>query len=179
MKMRSGAVMAVVALSVAACAPATGGPGAPGRFGADFAGTPRFINPGTMAALDGFTHAVQVGLTLYVSGEVPLDSTGKLVGPGDLAAQARQAFANLATVLNLAGAQPGDLVRLKVYVVNLRPGDFDVIRQAAGPKFFPPRQAPAGTVLGVQALPGAGMLVAVDAVAQLKGLFPDRTAPSF
>src|SRR5207249_6360462 len=35
----------------------------------------RYINPGTLAALPGFTHAVRIGPTLYVSGEVALDST--------------------------------------------------------------------------------------------------------
>jgi len=78
--------------------------GPPGGFGPE--GT-RYINPGTLAALDGFTHAVKVGLTIYISGEVPLDSTGHLVGPGDLRAQARQAFANLAFVLQIAGAAGG------------------------------------------------------------------------
>src|SRR5256712_13087628 len=66
----------------------------------------RYINPGTLAALPGFTHAVRIGPTLYVSGEVALDSTGRLVGPGDLSAQAAQAFANLATVLRIGGATP-------------------------------------------------------------------------
>src|SRR2546430_1106886 len=66
----------------------------------------RYINPGTLAALPGFTHAVRIGPTLYVSGEVALDSTGRLVGPGDLGAQATQAFANLATVLRIGGASP-------------------------------------------------------------------------
>ena len=51
----------------------------------------RYINPGTLAALPGFTHAVKVGPTVYVSGEVSLDSTGQLVGAGDLRAQATQA----------------------------------------------------------------------------------------
>ena len=51
----------------------------------------RYINPGTMAGLDGFTHAVKVGTTVYVSGEVALDSLGHLVGPGDLKAQAASA----------------------------------------------------------------------------------------
>ena len=64
----------------------------------------RYINPGTMAGLDGFTHAVKVGTTVYVSGEVALDSLGQLVGPGDLKAQAAQAFANLSQVLRIAGA---------------------------------------------------------------------------
>src|SRR5438105_6788364 len=48
----------------------------------------RYINPGTLAALPGFTHAVRIGPTLYVSGEGALDSTGRLVGPGAAAAQA-------------------------------------------------------------------------------------------
>src|SRR3989442_1895341 len=66
----------------------------------------RYINPGTLAALPGFTHAVRIGPTLYVSGEVALDSTGRLVGPGDVGAQAAQAFANLPTVLPIGGAAP-------------------------------------------------------------------------
>src|SRR4029077_6714662 len=67
----------------------------------------RYINPGTLAALPGFTHAVKVGSPVYVSGEVALDSTGQLVGPGDLRAQATQAFANLATVLRIGGGGRG------------------------------------------------------------------------
>src|SRR5438034_11295335 len=66
----------------------------------------RYINPGTLAALPGFTHAVRIGPTLYVSGEVGLDSTGRLVGPGDLGAQPAQAFASRATGLRMGGARP-------------------------------------------------------------------------
>src|SRR5256885_14911339 len=90
--------------------------------------SPRYINPGTLAALPGFTHAVRIGPTLYVSGEVALDSTGRLVGPGDLGAQATQAFANLATVLRIGGATPGDVAKLTIYVVNYSPKDLDRIR---------------------------------------------------
>ena len=145
------------------------GPG--DRFGPE--GGTRYINPGTLAALDGFTHAVKVGLTIYVSGEVPLDSLGHLVGPGDLRAQARQAFANLAFVLQIAGAAPADVSKLDIYVVNLHPGDFAVIKEA-GADFFPQRHPPAGTVLGVQSLPRDGMLIAIDAVANPRGLIPPR-----
>jgi enamine deaminase RidA (YjgF/YER057c/UK114 family) len=168
-----GLVVGLVVWS-AACAPAgPGGPPAPSRF----EGTPRYINPGTMAALDGFTHAVKVGLTIYVSGEVALDSTGQIVGPGDLAAQARQAFANLAFVLHIAGANPADVVKLNVYVVGYRPEDLAVIREA-GAQFFPQRDPPAGIVLGVQSLPRDSLLIAVDAVAQMRGLFePRRRGP--
>jgi len=165
---------ALAALVVGACTPAGGGYGGgppPGRV--EPASGRRFVNPGTMAALDGFTHAVRIGFTTYVSGEVPLDSTGKLVGPGDLKAQARQAFANLALVLRIAGNEPSDIVKLTVYVVNYRPESLAAIREAA-PDFFPAGNPPAGIVLGVQALPKDGMLIAVDAIAQAPALFRPR-----
>jgi enamine deaminase RidA (YjgF/YER057c/UK114 family) len=156
-----------------------GGPG--GRWGGGFDPTAtRYINPGTLAALDGFTHAVRVGQMVYVSGEVALDSMGGLVGPGDLVAQARQAFANLEFVLNIAGVSPSDVVQLNVYVVGYRPADWARIREA-GAKFFPQRNPPAGNVLGVVALPREGLLIAVDAVAVMKATFrpirDDRAAP--
>ena len=168
------AIVGVVGLG---CAPAMGqgrveGGGPGGRMGGggfDPTAT-RYINPGTLAALDGFTHAVRVGQMVYVSGEVALDSTGRLVGPGDLAAQARQAFANLAFVLDLAGVSPTDVVQLNVYVVGFKPADWATIREA-GAKFFPQRNPPAGTVLGVAALPREGLLIAVDAIGVVKATF--------
>ena len=150
---------------VAACAAPM--PGAI-RQGPDPVST-RYINPGTLAALPGFTHAVKVGPTVYVSGEVALDSTGQLVGPGDLRAQATQAFANLSTVLRIAGVAPVDIAKLTIYVVNAKPGDFDVIR-AAAPDFFPQRNPPAGTLVGVVTLPREGLLIAVDATAVVRAM---------
>jgi enamine deaminase RidA (YjgF/YER057c/UK114 family) len=133
----------------------------------------RYINPGTLAALPGFTHAVRIGSTLYVSGEVALDSAGRLVGPGDLGAQAVQAFANLATVLRIGGATPADVAKLTIYVMNYSPRTLDVIRQAA-PDFFPQRNPPAGIVVGVQSLPQEGLLIAVDATAVVRAMILPR-----
>jgi enamine deaminase RidA (YjgF/YER057c/UK114 family) len=135
--------------------------------------TTRYINPGTLAALPGFTHAVRIGPTLYVSGEIALDSTGRLVGPGDLHAQAVQAFANLSTVLRIGGATPADVAKLTIYVVNYSPKDLDAIRQAA-PDFFPQRNPPAGIVVGVQSLPQDGLLIAVDATAVVRAMILPR-----
>src|SRR5256884_885030 len=118
----------------------------------------RYINPGTLAALPGFTHAVRIGSTLYVSGEVALDSTGRLVGPGDVRAQAAQAFANLATVLRIGGATPADVAQLTLFVVQYSPQDLEAIRPAA-PGFFPPRHPPAGDVVrGVGRPPQGGVV---------------------
>jgi enamine deaminase RidA (YjgF/YER057c/UK114 family) len=164
-------VFAAFTLILVGCAVPSGG--FSGQQGAEPA-TRRFVNPGTMAQLDGFTHAVRIGFVTYVSGEVPLDSAGHLVGAGDLSAQAKQAFANLNLVLRIAGNVPSDVVKLTVYVVNYHPQDLAVIRQAA-PEFFPEKNPPTGLVLGVQALPQDGMLIAVDAIAQAPAMFRPRT----
>ena len=161
--MRS-AVPSVVAVVLLAACPV--GPPPSMRTGPEPAST-RYINPGTLAALPGFTHAVRIGATLYVSGEVALDSTGRLVGVGDLRAQAAQAFANLATVLRIGGTTPGDVAKLTIYVVNYSPKDLETIR-AAAPEFFPQRNPPAGTVIGVESLPQDGLLIAVDATAAIR-----------
>ncbi|MGH7537007.1 MAG: RidA family protein [Gemmatimonadales bacterium] len=164
-------VVAVLAGFGVGCAPVGGFGGPPGA--ADFDPGTRFIHPGTLPGIEGFTHAVKVGPTIYISGQVALDSTGRLVGPGDLRAQARQAFANLAFVLQIAGARPADVVKLTLYVVNYRPEDLAIIREA-GAEFFPERNPPAGIVVGVQSLPKEGLLIAVDGIAQTRGMFQPR-----
>src|SRR2546428_11935611 len=97
--MRIALLTPAAAVVFAACVAPT-----PGtlRSGPDPVNT-RYINPGTLAALPGFTHAVKAGSTGYVSGEVALDSTRQLAWAGDLPAQSAQAFVNLATVLRIAG----------------------------------------------------------------------------
>src|SRR5437764_712032 len=168
-RMRIALLTPAAALVFAACVAPT-----PGtlRSGPDPVNA-RYINPGTLAALPGFTHAVKVGPTVYVSGDVSLDSTGQLVGAGDLRAQAAQAFANLATVLRIAGVTPADVAKLTIYVVNAKPTDLDVIR-AAAPDFFPQRNSPAGTIVGVQSLPREGLLIAVDATAVARAMILPR-----
>src|SRR5690348_17369236 len=167
--MRS-AVPSVVAVVLLAACPV--GPPPSMRTGPEPAST-RYINPGTLAALPGFTHAVRIGATLYVSGEVALDSTGALVGAGDLGTQAEQAFANLTTVLRIGGATPADVAKLTIYVVNYAPGDLERIR-AAAPDFFSRRSPPAGIMVGVQALPQPGLLIAVDATAVVRAMVLPR-----
>jgi enamine deaminase RidA (YjgF/YER057c/UK114 family) len=162
--MRTSRFVVLTAAFVACAAPPTGFRGGP-----EPAAT-RYINPGTLAALPGFTHAVKVGQTVYISGEVALDSLGHLVGRGDLAVQARQAFSNLAMVLRIAGAVPADVTKLTIYVVNAGPRDFETVRQT-GAEFFPDRNPPAGVVVGVQSLPMDGLLIAVDATAVVRAMF--------
>jgi enamine deaminase RidA (YjgF/YER057c/UK114 family) len=154
-----------------------GPPAAPGTAGM---GTmypdptrPSYLNPGTPAVLPGFTSVIRNGNSVYVSGQVALNDSGAVVGAGDLAAQARQAFANLTRVLEIAGAIPSEVLRLNIFVVNLKAGDWDIIRQE-GAAFFPVRNPPVGTLVGVQALPRDGLLIAIDASAVVRAQFRPR-----
>ncbi|MGH7645756.1 MAG: RidA family protein [Gemmatimonadales bacterium] len=108
--------------------------------------------------------AVRFGRTVFVSSQVAVDSSGAVVGAGDLRAQAERAFANLTAVLQAARAAPRDVVQLTIYVVDYRPEDLATIR-AAAPAYFPGRNPPLTTVLGVQALVRSGLRIAVQATA--------------
>ena len=90
--------------------------------------------------------SVRVGRTLYIAGQLGVDSTNTLAGT-DLHAQAARAFANLAAVLQAAGASPRDVTALTIYVVNYRPADLETIRDAASA--YITANAPIITVLGV------------------------------
>jgi enamine deaminase RidA (YjgF/YER057c/UK114 family) len=76
--------------------------------------TANFINPQTMHHPAGYTHLVEVtaGRPVYIAGQVALDPTGALVGPGDIRAQARQVFDNLQAALQAVGAGFEQVVKL-------------------------------------------------------------------
>ncbi|MBI4501403.1 MAG: RidA family protein [Gemmatimonadetes bacterium] len=112
----------------------------------------------------GSSPAVRVGRMIYTAGQVALDAEGSIVGEGDLHAQTVKAFANLAAVLQAARARPSDVVRLTIYVVNYKPQDLAMIREA-GAAFLPRSDAPALTVLGVQSLYREGLLISIEATA--------------
>jgi enamine deaminase RidA (YjgF/YER057c/UK114 family) len=124
--------------------------------------------------LEGLPHAVRVGFTVYVSAMVPLDSSGHLVGAGDLTAQARQVIRNLASVMRAARGVPGDVVRATIYIRDLTPDKVAAVRDAVldGLDRAAP---PALTVVGVSAFTEPGIEVMVDATGQLRSEFPDRS----
>jgi len=128
------------------------------------------INPDTMydSVSLGFSHAVEQrgGRTIHLAGQVAYDSDRKLVGEGDLVAQARQVLANLNRVLAAAGATPADVVRLRTYVVDHSP-------EKLGPvigeiKAFYAGAVPApNTFIGVQSLALPQFLIEIEADAAL------------
>lgn len=102
---------------------------------------------------------------VFVAGQEPEDSHGRLVGPGDVAAQARQVFGNLGRALAAAGARPDQVAKITIYVVDHRPELLPVI-EAARVGLFGDHK-PADTLVGVPTLAIPGYLVEVDAIAVL------------
>ena len=78
------------------------------------------VNPPTLPKPLGYSHAweVQGGKTLYLAGQVAVDSAGKLVGKDDLVAQFRQVCENLKAILLARGGQLNDIVKLNIYVLS-------------------------------------------------------------
>jgi enamine deaminase RidA (YjgF/YER057c/UK114 family) len=105
----------------------------------------------------------------FIAGQVAIDRHGEFVGPGDYALQARQCFLNIAAAIEAVGAQPTDLVRMTVHVVNHTPELISRIFEA-GKKVFPDEwPAPATTYLGVACLALPEWLIEIDAVVGLPG----------
>lgn len=100
---------------------------------------------------------------VFVSGQEPEDLDGKLVGRGDLAAQARQVFANLGRALAAAGAGPAQVARITIYVVDYDRDECLPIIEKARVGLFGDHK-PADVVLGVARL-SPGYLIEVDAIA--------------
>lgn len=77
------------------------------------------INPPSLAAPSGFSHAVvATGTTVFLAGQTGMDSSGAIV-PGGVAAQFEQALTNLLEALAAAGGSPADLASLTVYIVDM------------------------------------------------------------
>ena len=108
-----------------------------------------------------YTDAVVAGDLLFVSGLVGVDRHGALVGGDDVAAQARQVFANMRAVLDEAGCRFEDVVKVTVYLTDVDDR----------PKINPVRQEvfgsirPASTLVEVSRLAVPGAKVEIDAVA--------------
>ena len=114
----------------------------------------------------GFTQVVTSppGKLVFVSGQVAWDEDMKVVGAGDLAAQATQAASNLEKALAAAGATMADLTQVRLYVVNYSPDCLGPL----GPAFkalAASGKPPAQTLIGVQALATPELLIEIEAVA--------------
>ena len=124
----------------------------------------RYLSPDTLPPPFGYSQVVDAPASrvVYVSGQVPLDAAGELVGEGDFAAQARQVFENLTAALAAADATWDDVVKLNYFVRDI--GEVASLR-AIRDEYVSTERPPASTLVEVSRLFRDEVLVEIEAVA--------------
>jgi reactive intermediate/imine deaminase len=111
------------------------------------------------AAIGTYSQAVEVGNTLWVSGQIPLDPATKELVPGGIDAQIHQVFKNLRAIVTAAGASFDDVVKATVFLTDL--SHFALVNKIMAEYFREPY--PARAAVGVASLP-RGAQVEVECI---------------
>ena len=121
-------------------------------------------NPPALSKPTGYTHIVEVtgpNKTIYISGQIAYDKEGKLVGAGDMQAQAEQVFKNLEAALTAAGAKFSDVVKMNSYITDM--SKIQAVRDVRAMYFKD--VSPASTFVQVAGLVRPELLLEVEVIA--------------
>jgi reactive intermediate/imine deaminase len=120
-------------------------------------------NPAGLSTPTGYSHVVSTrgGKTIYIAGQVAFDAKGNLVGKGDLAAQAKQVFENLAIALKAAGATFANVVKTNYYMRDA--SQVATVREIRS-KYFT-SELPASTLVEVPRLANPDFLIEIEVIA--------------
>lgn len=124
----------------------------------------QFINPEYLSKNSRSSQVVKSGNTIYISGQVSSDESGRLVGEGDPEAQARQIYKNINEALKAVGCSMSDIVKTTIYVTS---GDYF---QAVGKvrQEIWKEKPPANTALVISRLVNPAYLIEVEAIAVIE-----------
>jgi reactive intermediate/imine deaminase len=123
----------------------------------------RFQRPEGLPAVNGYSHVVSFsGTVVAVSGQVPMDQDGRVVGIDNPAEQMRQVFRNLGIALSAAGSDFARVVKLTVYLTDL--DDLAVFREVRD-EYLDPSAPPASSLVQVKGLINPAFRVEIEALA--------------
>ena len=121
-------------------------------------------NPPELSMPTGYTHVVEVtgpSKTIYISGQIAFDKDGKLVGDGDMKAQAEQVFKNLQAALAASGAKFSDIVKMNSYITDMSKAE--AVRDVRARYFG--ATVPASTFVEVKGLARPGLMLEIEVIA--------------
>jgi len=123
------------------------------------------INPDTVSKpiKPYFAQAVKSssGNLLFISGQISVDAKGNLVGKGDIKAQTRQVLENIQAILRSVGASLENIVKVTVFLTDLR--NFEAVAEVRSEYFK--GNPPASTLVGVNGLVSPDFLIEIEAIA--------------
>jgi len=131
-------------------------------------GTRTYYKPEGLSSPALFSHVITTtgGTLVHVSGQTARAADGKIIGAGDLKAQLHQAMERLKIALSAAGASFDDVIRRRVFVVDLKSSDREIV-VAVLAEYFTAEHPPTSTLIGVTSLAQEGYLVEIDVTAHL------------
>lgn len=126
----------------------------------------KFMNPPGLKPLGMYSNVASArgGTIVFISGQVAVDAQGKLVGKGDIEAQAVQVFENLKLALEAAGGTFQDVLKFTIFIKNLTPEARKAVMGVRS-RYISPTNPPAATMVGIDRLVEDDLLVEIEAVA--------------
>ncbi|MBP8115610.1 MAG: RidA family protein [Chitinophagaceae bacterium] len=126
----------------------------------------KLVNPPALSTPKGYSHAAVIDLgncsMIIISGQIALDSSGNLIGKGDIANQTEQVFLNIKNVLSPYGGNMDNVVKLGIYMLDI--SQVQVMRDVRN-KFINLKQPPASTLVQVSKLAREDLLIEIEATA--------------
>ncbi|HZH50835.1 MAG TPA: Rid family detoxifying hydrolase [Microvirga sp.] len=118
------------------------------------------LTPQAAPPAGAYSQAIRAGDLVFVSGQLPLDIQGAVVGAGDIKAQTRAVLDNIAAILEAAGSSLHQVVKTTIFLTNL--DDFAGMNEVYAAAFTPPY--PARSTVEIGRLP-RGMLLEIECIA--------------
>ena len=118
------------------------------------------------AAIGTYSQAVKIGMTVYLSGQIPLVPESMELVSEDFTAQAEQVFKNLTAVCEASGGELQDMIKVQIYLTDL--GQFAIVNEVMAKHFREPY--PARAAIGVKQLP-KGAQIEIDGIMELPSTY--------